>query len=113
MRKELLFTSIICKLLLLINSYRSYSKIQNWLIHNSIRKRVVVPLILFFMSMGSYAQMATETFESGMPIPQWQSFRVKGTLNWGITSDSYQGTKAAFIDPSSENIGAGTRAQCF
>ena len=113
MRKELLFTLIICQLLLLINRYRFYSKIQNWLIHNSIRKRTVIPLLLFFMSMGSYAQMATETFESGMPIPPWQSFRVNGTLNWGITSDSYQGTKAAFIDPSSENIGAGTTAQYF
>lgn len=113
MRKELLFTSIICRLLLLVNFYRSYSKIQNWLIHNSIRKRVVVPLFLFLMSMGSYAQLATETFESGIPTPAWQSFRVNGTLNWGITADSYQGTKAAFLNPSSENIGAGTTAQYF
>ncbi|MCC5654474.1 choice-of-anchor J domain-containing protein [Nostoc sp. XA013] len=57
--------------------------------------------------------MALETFESGIP-PTWASFRNNvGTLNWGISPDSYRGTGAAFLNPSAENIGAGNTAQYF
>ncbi|WP_162239653.1 choice-of-anchor J domain-containing protein, partial [Flavobacterium sp. Leaf359] len=111
MRKELLFASIISRLL--PTSFYRFSTIHDRLIPNCVRKRIVIPLFLLFISTGVNAQMALETFESGIP-PTWASFRNNvGTLNWGISPDSYRGTGAAFLNPSAENIGAGNTAQYF
>ncbi|MEZ0007973.1 hypothetical protein ABH942_003359, partial [Flavobacterium sp. 28YEA47A] len=78
-----------------------------------MRKRIVVPLFLFFISIGAQAQLALQTFESGIPS-SWPSFTSGvGTQTWGISSDSYRGTSAAFLNPSAENIGAGNTAQYF
>ncbi|MBC8644036.1 hypothetical protein H9W95_08185 [Flavobacterium lindanitolerans] len=111
MRKELLFASIIGRLLPI--SFYRFSTILDRLIHKCVRKRIVIPMFLLFISIGAHAQMALETFESGIP-PTWASFRNNvGTLNWGISPDSYRGTGAAFLNPSAENIGAGNTAQYF
>lgn len=111
MRKELPFASIMGRLLQ--TCFYRFSTIHDRLIPNCVRKRIVIPLFLLFISISAHAQMALETFESGIPAT-WASFRNNvGTLNWGISPDSYRGTGAAFLNPSAENIGAGNTAQYF
>ncbi|TPD69689.1 choice-of-anchor J domain-containing protein [Flavobacterium microcysteis] len=111
MRKELPFTSIISRFLQ--TGFYRFSTIQDRLIQRSIRKRIVIPLFLFFISISAHAQLALQTFESGIPS-SWPSFtNTVGTQTWGISSDSYRGTSAAFLNPSAENIGAGNTAQYF
>ncbi|WP_286707356.1 choice-of-anchor J domain-containing protein, partial [Flavobacterium sp. 38-13] len=111
MRKELPFASIMGRLLL--TCFYRFSTIHDRLIHKCVRKRIVIPLFLLFISISAHAQMALETFESGIPAT-WASFRNNvGTLNWGISPDSYRGTGAAFLNPGAENIGPGNTAQYF
>jgi len=71
------------------------------------------PCFYFLFPLAHKHNWLLETFESGIPST-WPSFRNNvGTLNWGISSDSYRGTNAAFLNPSAENIGAGNTAQYF
>src|SRR5690606_22824114 len=75
-----------------------------------------VSLLMFFVlfAINANAQLATEDFESGIPAAWGQANNTVGTSTFGISTDGYNSsTGAAFIDPTTENIGAGNTAQYY
>ncbi len=66
-------------------------------------------LLMFFLlfALTGYGQLATETFESGIPASWAQANNSVDTTPWTISADGYMSSGAAFIDPTAANIGAG------
>lgn len=82
------------------------------LLHKKIKGKILTFLVLLF-SISGYSQLTTENFEGGIPT-SWTLFQNSvGTSSWGISNDGYLGGNAAYINPASENIGAGNTAQYF
>src|SRR5690606_7302068 len=78
-----------------------------------IKSKQVTLLLLLLMSISGYAQLPTQTFETGMPST-WTLFgNTNAVSEWEITNDAYQGSNAAYINPSADNIGTGNTAQYF
>lgn len=63
--------------------------------------------------MAGHAQLAQQNFESGIPATWAQTNNTVGTTPWTISTDGYLSSEAAFINPSSENIGNGNTAQYY
>ncbi|MHA3789715.1 choice-of-anchor J domain-containing protein [Flavobacterium hauense] len=78
----------------------------------SVRKFFLL-LFLSLFSMTGYAQLALQNFESGIPATWAQANNAVGTTAFTISTDGYLSSGAAFIDPSSENIGNGNTAQYY
>ncbi len=109
MQKKLQLISSVKKFLLLLN-FREY---ENTARQHSVGNKFVLTFLLLFLSLSNYAQLATESFEGGIPS-EWTLFgNGVGTSAWGISSDGYLGSNAAFVNPGSENIGQGNTAQYF
>lgn len=109
MREKLLITS---KLLV------KFLKIFSGLFHPVVPKSVLgkASFLMFFLlfAFTANAQLATETFESGIPATWAQANNGLGTTPFGISTDGYNlSTGAAFINPTAENIGAGNTAQYY
>lgn len=77
---------------------------------NRIGRAVLVVFFTLF-SLNGFAQLALETFEGGIPST-WNK-ATGGTAEWTISNDGYLGGNAAFIDPSTDNIGAGNTARYY
>ncbi len=75
-------------------------------------KVTLLSFFLFFTLFG-YGQLATETFESGIPGSWAQANNTVGTTPWTISTDGYMSSGAAFIDPSAENIGLGNTSRHY
>lgn len=83
----------------------------DWLMQKKIGGFAIVFFLLF--SLSGYSQLATESFESGIPS-SWSLFQNSfGTTSWSSSSDGYQGGKAAVVNPASENIGSGNTAEYY
>jgi hypothetical protein len=77
------------------------------------KNRGLIFIFFLFLSVSSYGQLATESFESGIPST-WSLFQNSvGTTSWSISNDGYLGGKAAIINPAAENIGAGKTADYY
>ncbi|MEW5677328.1 choice-of-anchor J domain-containing protein, partial [Flavobacterium enshiense] len=69
--------------------------------------------LLFFFSVAGYSQLATESFESGIPA-SWTRFQNSfGVSSWGTIPDGYLGGNAAYVNPAADNIGASNTAQYY
>lgn len=113
MQKKLQLINSVKKFLLLLNLKEHENDAQHFLIRKRIQKNIVLPFLLLLFSVTSYGQLATESFESGIPS-SWTLFgNGVGSSTWGISPDGYLGSDAAFVNPSSENIGQGNIAQYF
>src|SRR5690606_1147185 len=112
MQKRLQQSQIANLLLLCFNSIGIYfyPKLQFCKI---IKSKLVSLLLVLLMSISGYAQLPTETFESGIP-ESWTLFGNDNAVSeWAISNDAYQGSNAVFINPSADNIGAGNSAEYF
>lgn len=112
MQKRLQQSQIANLLLLCFNSIGIYfyPKLQFCKI---IKSKQVTLLLVLMMSISGYAQLPTETFESGIPA-SWTLFGNDHAVSeWEISNDAYQGSNAVFINPSADNIGADNSAEYF
>jgi len=98
--------------LLLTDFLTSPSAKRYFFTPKGIMKKALLLMLFSLISLTGYGQLATETFQNGIPAT-WAQARVKGTVQWAIDTDGYQSNKAAFLDPTNDDIGAGNSAQYF
>lgn len=65
-----------------------------------------VAFILFFGN-AAHAQLALENFSNGIPTTWAQVNTPATSATWGISTDGYLDSSAAYINPGAVNIGAG------
>ncbi|WP_274475008.1 choice-of-anchor J domain-containing protein [Mangrovimonas aestuarii] len=76
--------------------------------------RLLTSLAFFMLvSLQGFAQLPTESFESGVPADWTIINNSIGTSDWGATTDGYLGTNAVTVDPSADNIGDQNTAEYF
>src|SRR5690606_35959599 len=112
MQKRLPLSFVANILLPCLNSLRIYfhPKLQ---FCSLIKSKQLALLFLLSMSISGYAQLPTETFETGLPS-SWTLFgNANAVSEWEITNDAYEGTNASYINPSADNIGVGNTAEYF
>jgi gliding motility-associated-like protein len=102
----------ITSMLLLTDHLNEQSEKRHFFKPLAITKQALLLMLFSFISLTGYGQLATETFQNGIPAT-WAQARVNGTAQWTTDTDGYQSTRAAFIDPSNDDIGAGKSAQYF
>ena len=73
----------------------------------------VITLLISFFSISSYSQLATESFEAGMPATWTQVQNIGGTTPWTTINDGYLGGNAAYVNPALDDIGQGNTAQYY
>ncbi|ALM47984.1 hypothetical protein AMR72_03220 [Flavobacterium psychrophilum] len=75
--------------------------------------RLSLVILFGLMSIKGFAQLPIQDFESGIPTTWFQPPAVGGTTAWATSTDGYMSTGAAFIDPTTENIGSGNTARYY
>lgn len=75
--------------------------------------RLSLVLLFVLMSVKGFAQLPTESFESGIPSTWTKPTPVGGITTWTTSTDGYMSGGAAFIDPTTENIGSGNTARYY
>lgn len=77
-----------------------------------MRKQLLIYFCFLLVTFYGYSQMPTETFEAGIPST-WLTKSDGSTLLWGTSTDGYMSNGSAFIDPRTDNIGAGNTAKYY
>ena len=77
-----------------------------------IRQGSFLMLFLLF-SLTSSAQLALENFEAGIPATWDAGYSNVGTAAWTTSTNGYLSSGAAFLDPTSDNIGNGNTARYY
>lgn len=108
MSQKLLITSR----LLLTDLLNSPSVKRHFFTPTVIMKKALLLMLFFLISLTGYGQLATQTFQNGIPAT-WAQARTRGTAEWTIDPDGYLGSNAAYIDPTNDEIGMGNSAQYF
>jgi len=112
MQQKLQSNALVNRLLSWLPFYRFKSETSSALLIGK-NKMVLLPFLCLAFSFVGYGQMATETFEGGLPATWRLLGSPSATINWGISNDGYLGGNAAMVNPASDNIGQGNSAQYF
>lgn len=76
--------------------------------------KVLCLLLVFLFSSTGYGQLANQDFESGIPAGWAMVNSTPGTTAWSTSTNGYQGSNgAAFMNPSTDNIGQGNTARYY
>lgn len=75
--------------------------------------KVLLPMLFLLLTLKGYSQLANQDFESGIPATWTQGNSVPATTAWTTSTNGYLSSGAAFMNPTSDNIGNGNTARYY
>ena len=83
-------------------------------LHKSIGRKTSLLMFFLLLAITGHAQLTLQDFESGIPANWGTAIGTPGTTNWTTSTNGYLGSNgAAFLNPTSDNIGNGNTSRYY